>query len=87
MKIIQQEETVICGGVSSNSTTEMYIVNSNIFKQMSFPDFEVICNGKVFPCHRAFLATRSSVFKNMFEAKMKEAKDGCVEILNHVKLL
>jgi len=84
MKLLSEEKTVICGGKSHQSSLmPVTTVDSTIFAMMSFSDFKVICNGKVFPCHKAFLAARSSVFKNMLEADMKEAKDGLVEILNH----
>jgi len=82
IKLIQEEKTVICGAKSNNVLETSNVVNK-IHETMSFPDFKVICNGKVFPCHKTFLATGSSVFKNMLEANMEEANDGSVEIQNH----
>ena len=46
------------------------------FKRTAFPDFVIeSCDGKEFPCHRVFLAARSTVFKVMFDSDMKEAKE------------
>jgi len=87
MKLFQEEETVISGGEKSHPTPETSILDSKIFDMMSFPDFNVICNGKEFPCHKAFLVARSSVFKNMLEANMKEANEGYVEIKNHIEIV
>jgi len=87
MKLFQEEETVISGGGKSLTSPETSILDSKIFDMMSFPDFNVICNGKEFPCHKAFLVARSSVFKNMLEANMKEANEGYVEIKNHIEIV
>ena len=73
LKLVQEEKTVI-SAANPNLLQEKLIMNSKIFETMSFSDFKVFCNGKVFPCHKVFLAAGSSVFKNMLEADMKEAK-------------
>jgi len=82
IKLIQEKKTVICAA-KPYLLQEASILNRKIFETMAFSDFKVICNGKIFPCHKVFLAAGSSVFKNMLEADMKEAKEGSVEILNH----
>jgi len=86
MKLIQEEKTEI-SAAKSNIKDETSILDSKIFDMMSFSDFKVICNGNVFPCHKAFLAARSIVFRNMLEAEMKEANDGSVEIINHTEIV
>ena len=86
LKLVQEEKTVI-SAANPNLLQEKLIMNSKIFETMSFSDFKVICNEKVFPCHKVFLAAGSSVFKNILEADMKEAKDGSVEILNHIEIV
>jgi len=87
MSLIKEEETVISGRAQSNPTHETSIVDSKIFDMMAYPDFKVTCNEKEFSCHKAFLVARSSVFKNMLEADMKEANNGYVEIKNHTEIV
>ena len=43
-------------------------------------DFLVICEDQMFPCHKAILSARSSVFSNMFTANMLEAATGRWEV-------
>lgn len=83
LKLIKEEDRMI-HGEKFNLTEETSNVDRKIFDEMSFPDFKVICNGKEFPCHKAFLAARSSVFKTMLEADMKEA---IVEIKNQTEIV
>ena len=45
-------------------------------------DFLVICKDKRFPCHKAILSARSSVFSNMFLANMLEAATGKWEVMD-----
>jgi len=47
--------------------------SSKIFEQKSFTDFEIISDGKSYPCHKAFLSAASPVFKGMIESGMKES--------------
>ena len=45
----------------------------NVFSAGKFPDVTISCQGKQFPCHKAILAGRSTVFEAMFTHNMKES--------------
>jgi len=45
-----------------------------------YADINLKCQGRVFPCHRVILSSRSSVFERMFDSNMAEAKSGTVVI-------
>jgi len=45
-------------------------------------DIVVKCGEKLFDCHQVILASRSQVFKAMFESNMKEKLTGSVEVKN-----
>lgn len=47
-----------------------------------FSDAEIKVGGKAFKVHRAVLASQSDVFRRMFEADMKEKKEGVVEVFD-----
>jgi len=49
--------------------------SSKIFEDKSFTDFEIISDGKSYPCHKVFLSAASTVFKGMIESGMKESLD------------
>ena len=57
---------------------------SDHFGQMledkDFSDVEIHCNGKVFSCHQSILAARSSVFRAMLQAEMREAQTKRIDI-------
>jgi len=53
-----------------------------LFSSKMFADFTIRCGDKTFKCHKNILASRSPVFKAMFESKMKENESGSVEIQN-----
>ena len=38
----------------------------------NYADFNIVCEGKNFPCHEAILRARSPVFDKMFLQKLKE---------------
>ena len=46
----------------------------------AFSDFEIVCQDKSFPCHKAVLAARSEVFKKMLNTDGEEAKKNCLVI-------
>jgi len=47
--------------------------SSKIFEEKAFTDFEIVSDGKSYPCHKAFLSAASTVFKGMIESGMKES--------------
>ena len=51
-----------------------------MFADQAFSDFEIICQEKSFPCHKAVLAARSEVFKKMLNTDGEEAKKNCLVI-------
>jgi len=55
-----------------------------LFSSKLFADVTIRCGDKTFECHKIILASRSNVFKAMFESNMKEDITGCVEIENIV---
>ena len=51
-----------------------------MFADQAFLDFEIVCQEKSFPCHKAVLAARSEVFKKMLNTDGEEAKKNCLVI-------
>jgi len=53
-----------------------------LFTSNEYADITIVCGDKTFKCHKIILASRSPVFKTMFDADMKEKEAGSVEIKN-----
>jgi len=53
-----------------------------LFTSSEYADITIVCGDKTFKCHKIILASRSPVFKTMFDADMKEKEAGSVEIKN-----
>ena len=53
---------------------------SNLYNTKEYADTTITCGGKRFKCHKNILASRSPVFKAMFNSEMKEKKTGSVAI-------
>jgi len=53
---------------------------SSLFNSKHQSDVTVKCGDKLFDCHQIILASRSQVFKKMFESNMNEQVTGSVEI-------
>lgn len=51
-----------------------------IFKSEETSDTDVVCNGKVFKCHRIILCARSSTFSNMLLGDMRENDEKKVDM-------
>ena len=51
-----------------------------LFTDKELSDVEIKCSGQVFYCHQIILATRSPVFKAMFQTNMKEKETRTVSI-------
>ena len=51
-----------------------------MYSDQTFSDFEIVCQGKSFPCHKNVLAARSKVFKTMLNTDSEEAKKTCLVI-------
>jgi len=47
--------------------------SSKIYEKKSYTDFEIISDGKSYPCHKVFLSAASTVFQGMIESGMKES--------------
>ena len=69
-------------GGSSNRKANLASDIKNLFGKKETSDFLVICKEKSFPCHKAILSARSSVFSNMFTANMLEAATGKCEVMD-----
>ena len=88
MKVLLEEITLIYGKRKNvNLIPESSSVPLKLYETKVFTDFLVLCNGKSIPCHKAFLATRSSVFKTMLESDMKEAKEAIFELKNCTEIV
>lgn len=55
---------------------------SVLYSTKEYSDITIKCGGKIFPCHKIILASRSPVFKKMFDSDMVEKRTGSVEIKN-----
>ena len=53
---------------------------AQMLADQAFSDFEIVCQDKSFPCHKAVLAARSEVFKTMLNNDGEEAKKNCLVI-------
>ncbi len=56
----------------------------NMLQNSDTADVQVVCGDTTFPCHKSFLAARSSVFKAMFygSGNFVESNDGKVTIMD-----
>jgi len=54
----------------------------SLFNSKQQTDVSVKCGEKMFNCHQNIVASRSQVFKMMFESNMKEKLTGSVEVKN-----
>eukprot|EP00092_Neocalanus_flemingeri_P010898 GFUD01011737.1.p1 GENE.GFUD01011737.1~~GFUD01011737.1.p1 ORF type:complete len:336 (-),score=83.30 GFUD01011737.1:51-1058(-) len=77
---VVEEKVMIQGKGKPSSLVSESAVSAKIFMDMEFTDFTIICQGKSFPCHKAFLGACSPVFKTMLETKMKEAESCTAEL-------
>ena len=51
-----------------NHATRHVKNQETVFRQPDFADWKLVCKGKMIPCHRFILASKSPVFKRIFEA-------------------
>ena len=65
---------------SEFSLNELVQDIEKIYFNKDHSDVIIECGEEKFECHKNILAARSPVFKAMFEANMKEANSGTVEI-------
>jgi len=72
VKIIVKEKknTVIVG---NRKDCPQKWTSSKIFEEKSFTDFEIVSDGKSYPCHKVFLSAASTVLKGMIDSGMKES--------------
>eukprot|EP00092_Neocalanus_flemingeri_P040435 GFUD01044036.1.p1 GENE.GFUD01044036.1~~GFUD01044036.1.p1 ORF type:complete len:331 (+),score=86.37 GFUD01044036.1:120-1112(+) len=80
MSVLEEERTLIHGKGKQILEQASSDVDLKIFEDKIFTDFLVVCSGKSFPCHKAFLAAGSPVFMTMIESNMKEAKESTLKI-------
>ncbi|EGD96081.1 hypothetical protein TESG_03541 [Trichophyton tonsurans CBS 112818] len=52
----------------------------DLFRDGSYSDMEIVCNGFTFKAHRAVVCTQSDFFKAVFKSDFKEAKSRTVEL-------
>jgi len=69
----EKKNTLIVGNKKIISKDWPQRSTSKIFEEKSFTDFEIISDGKSYPCHKVFLSAASTVFKGMIESGMKES--------------
>jgi len=74
---VVQNESIDSQAKSINRVIEHF---GNLLENKEFCDMEIVCGGKVFPCHKLIVSTRSPVFRAMFETKMRESELGKVTI-------
>ena len=67
-------------GGNEEESTRNYM--EEVFKAGKFTDVSIVCQGKEFPCHKAILAGRSSVFEAMFSPNFKEGMENKVEVVD-----
>eukprot|EP00092_Neocalanus_flemingeri_P035939 GFUD01039132.1.p1 GENE.GFUD01039132.1~~GFUD01039132.1.p1 ORF type:complete len:339 (+),score=83.65 GFUD01039132.1:60-1076(+) len=78
---VVDEKVMIQGKGKPSTLVSETAVSTKIFMDMEFTDFTIICQGKSFPCHKAFLGACSPVFKTMLETKMIEAESCTAELI------
>ena len=66
--------------IDKESTRNYMRKMKKIFHDGKFADATIVCQGKEFPCHKAILAGRSSVFEAMFSPNFKEGMENKVEV-------
>eukprot|EP00092_Neocalanus_flemingeri_P023848 GFUD01025873.1.p1 GENE.GFUD01025873.1~~GFUD01025873.1.p1 ORF type:complete len:273 (+),score=57.89 GFUD01025873.1:101-820(+) len=87
ISVLEEEETLIHGKGKNFSPGTSSGVNLKIFEDKALTDFQVVCNGKSFPCHKVFLAARAPVFMKMMESNMKEANEATMMIENCTEIV
>lgn len=59
-------------------------VSEKLFLQDEFSDVKILCEGKIFPCHKIILCSQSEVFKSMLSnTNMVEASSGEIKIVEY----
>ncbi|RPA85906.1 hypothetical protein BJ508DRAFT_322064 [Ascobolus immersus RN42] len=61
-------------------STDVKSAASDLFMQNKYSDFRIICDGHVFPAHKAIVCQQSEFFSAMFRVGLKECEDGVVTI-------
>ena len=56
----------------------------NVFHAAKYTDVTIVCQDREFPCHKAILTGRSSVFEAMFSHNFKEAEENKVEVVEDI---
>eukprot|EP00092_Neocalanus_flemingeri_P040436 GFUD01044037.1.p1 GENE.GFUD01044037.1~~GFUD01044037.1.p1 ORF type:complete len:336 (+),score=103.52 GFUD01044037.1:120-1127(+) len=78
----EEEDTLFCGKGKNFGLNPDTNVSMKLFEEKILTDYNVVCNnGMSFPCHKAFLAARSPVFRAMIESEMKEAKEATIHLV------
>jgi hypothetical protein len=59
-------------------------VSEKLFLQDEFSDVKILCEDKIFPCHKVILCSQSEVFKSMLSnTNMVEASSGEIKIAEY----
>jgi len=90
VRVIGDNESVELVGVSKTNEAlfdkyhqdQLSLDLHHLYSTKEFADITIKCEGKSYGCHKYILASRSPVFKAMFESDMKEKRTGSVEIKN-----
>ncbi len=67
---------------SQNEDSSKFLQHSmlRLMKESKFSDFQILCDGKVFPCHKSILANQSDVLLNMMSGNWSENSANMLEI-------
>jgi len=78
--------------IDLNESANTFVENIKAIQSFeSFSDLTVVCGQKKFRCHKNIFASRSSLFKSMLEAEMKEKQTNEINITDsnpeHVQMM
>ena len=72
-------------GGNEEASTKKYMEDmGNVFHAGKYTDVTIVCQDREFPCHKAILTGRSSVFEAMFSHNFKEAEENKVEVVEDI---
>ena len=70
-------------GGNEEASTKKYMEDmGNVFHAGKYTDVTIVCQDREFPCHKAILTGRSSVFEAMFSHNFKEAEENKVDVVD-----
>jgi len=80
----KNDNTLIVGkGKRISKDCPQKSISSKMYEDKFFTDFEIISDGKSYPCHKVVLSVVSPVFRKMMESEMKEALESTLVLESH----